>query len=77
MKLGLNLGYAPPGTNPADLAPLVIEVLKAGDIVMIKGSLGSRMGPIVKALQHLSARQNMSETGASRNGTLRAASAQG
>src|SRR3954454_23355302 len=23
MKLGLNLGYAPPGTNPAELAPLV------------------------------------------------------
>src|SRR4051795_9647551 len=23
MKLGLNLGYAPPGTNPAELTPLV------------------------------------------------------
>src|SRR5205807_6867793 len=23
MKLGVNLGYAPPGTNPADLVPLV------------------------------------------------------
>jgi hypothetical protein len=44
---------------------------------MVKGSLGSRMGPIVKALQRLSARQNMSETGAPRNGTLRTASAQG
>ena len=25
MKLGLSLGYAPPGTNPADLFPLVQE----------------------------------------------------
>src|SRR5437763_15000846 len=25
MKLGLSLGYAPPGTNPADLFPLVEE----------------------------------------------------
>ena len=53
------------------------RAIRGGDAIMIKGSLGSRMGPIVKALQHLSARQNMSETGASRNGTLRAASAQG
>jgi UDP-N-acetylmuramoyl-tripeptide--D-alanyl-D-alanine ligase len=53
-----------------------LSAIRGGDAVMIKGSLGSRMGPIVKALQRLSARQNMSETGASRNGTLRA-SAQG
>ncbi|HZS30830.1 MAG TPA: LLM class F420-dependent oxidoreductase [Gaiellaceae bacterium] len=30
MKLGLNLGYAPPGTNPADLAPLVQEAERLG-----------------------------------------------
>jgi len=30
VKLGLNLGYAPPGTNPADLAPLVQEAERLG-----------------------------------------------
>jgi F420-dependent oxidoreductase-like protein len=30
MKLGLNLGYAPPGTNPADLFPLVEEAERLG-----------------------------------------------
>ena len=32
------------------LEPLVLEAIRGGDVVMIKGSLGSRMGPIVKAL---------------------------
>ena len=30
MKLGLNLGYAAPGTNPADLVPLVQEAERLG-----------------------------------------------
>ncbi|HET7568186.1 MAG TPA: LLM class F420-dependent oxidoreductase [Gaiellaceae bacterium] len=30
MKLGLNLGYAPPGTNPAELAPLAQEAERLG-----------------------------------------------
>jgi len=30
MKLGLNLGYAPPGTNPASLVPLVQEAERLG-----------------------------------------------
>ena len=30
MKLGVNLGYAPPGTNPADLVPLVQEAERLG-----------------------------------------------
>ncbi|MDX6479895.1 MAG: hypothetical protein QOG85_405 [Gaiellaceae bacterium] len=30
MKLGLNLGYAPPGTNPAELVPLVQEAERLG-----------------------------------------------
>ncbi len=30
MKLGLNLGYAPPGTNPADLVPLAQEAERLG-----------------------------------------------
>jgi F420-dependent oxidoreductase-like protein len=30
MKLGVNLGYAPPGTNPASLVPLVQEAERLG-----------------------------------------------
>ena len=30
MKLGVNLGYAPPGTNPADLVPLVQHAEELG-----------------------------------------------
>ena len=30
MKLGVNLGYAPPGTNPAELVPLVQEAERLG-----------------------------------------------
>lgn len=32
------------------LEPLVLDAIRAGDVVMVKGSLGSRMGPLVKAL---------------------------
>ncbi|WP_376986582.1 UDP-N-acetylmuramoylalanyl-D-glutamyl-2,6-diaminopimelate--D-alanyl-D-alanine ligase [Bosea sp. R86505] len=32
------------------LEPLVLDTVRSGDVIMIKGSLGSRMGPIVKAL---------------------------
>ena len=32
------------------LEPLVMDAIRAGDVVMVKGSLGSRMGPIVKAV---------------------------
>jgi UDP-N-acetylmuramoyl-tripeptide--D-alanyl-D-alanine ligase len=35
----------------ADLQPDVLDALRAGDALMIKGSLGSRMGPIVTALK--------------------------
>jgi UDP-N-acetylmuramoyl-tripeptide--D-alanyl-D-alanine ligase len=41
-------GYA---ESAAALEPLVLSAIRAGDAVMIKGSLGSRMGPIAKALQ--------------------------
>jgi UDP-N-acetylmuramoyl-tripeptide--D-alanyl-D-alanine ligase len=34
-----------------ELAPLVGRAVKAGDVVMVKGSAGSRMGLVVKALQ--------------------------
>jgi UDP-N-acetylmuramoyl-tripeptide--D-alanyl-D-alanine ligase len=44
-------GYA---ETSAALEPLVLGAITAGDAVMIKGSLGSRMGPIVQALQRRS-----------------------
>jgi len=41
-------GYA---ENSAALEPQVLRAIRTGDVVMVKGSLGSRMAPIVKALQ--------------------------
>jgi len=41
-------GYA---ENSAALEAEVLKAITAGDAVMVKGSLGSRMAPIVKALQ--------------------------
>jgi UDP-N-acetylmuramoyl-tripeptide--D-alanyl-D-alanine ligase len=38
-------------TTSAELQPLILDEMRAGDAVMIKGSLGSRMGPIVMALK--------------------------
>jgi UDP-N-acetylmuramoyl-tripeptide--D-alanyl-D-alanine ligase len=35
----------------AALEPQVLAAIRPGDAIMIKGSLGSRMGPIVKALE--------------------------
>ena len=32
------------------LLPLVAAALRPGDLVLVKGSLGSRMGPLVAAL---------------------------
>jgi UDP-N-acetylmuramoyl-tripeptide--D-alanyl-D-alanine ligase len=40
-------GYA---VTSAALEPDVLGALRAGDAIMVKGSLGSKMGPIVKAL---------------------------
>ncbi len=40
-------GYA---DSAAALQPQVVAAVRDGDAVMVKGSLGSRMGPIVKAL---------------------------
>ena len=42
-------GYA---DTSAALEPLVLAAVQPGDAVMVKGSLGSRMAPIVKALQN-------------------------
>ena len=35
----------------SDIEAAVIETIRPGDIVMVKGSNGSRMGPIVAALK--------------------------
>jgi UDP-N-acetylmuramoyl-tripeptide--D-alanyl-D-alanine ligase len=35
------------------LVPAVVEAVRAGDVVLVKGSLGSRMAPIVEALRAL------------------------
>jgi UDP-N-acetylmuramoyl-tripeptide--D-alanyl-D-alanine ligase len=48
-------GYA---ESSALLEPQVLAAMRAGDAIMVKGSLGSRMGPIVRALErHYSGRQ--------------------
>jgi UDP-N-acetylmuramoyl-tripeptide--D-alanyl-D-alanine ligase len=52
-------GYA---EDSAALEPQVLSAVGASDVVMVKGSLGSRMAPIVKALQKLSVRRDMLET---------------
>jgi UDP-N-acetylmuramoyl-tripeptide--D-alanyl-D-alanine ligase len=76
-------GYA---DDSAALQAQVLSAIRAGDAVMVKGSLGSRMAPIVKALQKLSARQesgkdtsetDTSEAGAPEKDAFEAASAQG
>lgn len=43
-------GYA---ETAAELEPSVLDAIRDGDAVMVKGSLGSKMGPLVKALQRL------------------------
>jgi UDP-N-acetylmuramoyl-tripeptide--D-alanyl-D-alanine ligase len=45
---GARGGYA---ETAAALEPTVVEAIRAGDAMMVKGSLGSKMGPIVKALE--------------------------
>jgi len=37
--------------DSSELAPRLLEAVKAGDVVMIKGSLGSRMGPLAEAVR--------------------------
>jgi UDP-N-acetylmuramoyl-tripeptide--D-alanyl-D-alanine ligase len=51
-------GYA---DTAAALEPQVVAAIRAGDAVMVKGSLGSRMGPIVKALERRYVRHEAGE----------------
>jgi UDP-N-acetylmuramoyl-tripeptide--D-alanyl-D-alanine ligase len=69
LPAGRRGGYA---EDSAALEAHVLSAIRAGDAVMVKGSLGSRMAPIVKALQKLSAPSDRSATDA-----LQASSAQG
>jgi UDP-N-acetylmuramoyl-tripeptide--D-alanyl-D-alanine ligase len=41
-------GYA---KAPEELAPILLAGVKPGDVVMVKGSFGSRMAPLVEALK--------------------------
>jgi UDP-N-acetylmuramoyl-tripeptide--D-alanyl-D-alanine ligase len=50
-------GYA---ETAALLEPQVLAAIRTGDTVMVKGSLGSRMGPIVKALERRYSRREAS-----------------
>ena len=60
LPAGRRGGYA---ENSTALETQVLSAVRAGDVVMIKGSFGSRMAPIVKALQQLAARHESSDAG--------------
>jgi UDP-N-acetylmuramoyl-tripeptide--D-alanyl-D-alanine ligase len=50
LPAGQRGGYA---EDSAALEPQVVSAIRAGDVVMVKGSNGSRMAPIVKALRRV------------------------
>ncbi len=58
LPAGRRGGYA---EDSAALEAQVLPVVRAGDVVMVKGSLGSRMAPIVKALQRAYPHRNALE----------------
>jgi UDP-N-acetylmuramoyl-tripeptide--D-alanyl-D-alanine ligase len=64
LPAGQRGGYAEDSTA---LEAQILPAIRGGDVIMVKGSLGSRMAPIVKALQRVYPR----------HGTLEEASAQG
>jgi len=66
-------GYA---EDSAALEPQVLAAIRAGDVAMVKGSLGSGMASIVKALQRTYPRQDKLE-GTLEDHALEGASAQG
>jgi UDP-N-acetylmuramoyl-tripeptide--D-alanyl-D-alanine ligase len=58
---GARGGYA---ESSAALEPAVLDSIRAGDAVMVKGSLGSKMGPIVKTIERQFAKQAARERAA-------------
>jgi UDP-N-acetylmuramoyl-tripeptide--D-alanyl-D-alanine ligase len=69
LPAGRRGGYA---EDAAALQSQILSAVRAGDAVMVKGSLGSRMAPIVKALQRAYPRRRGRE-----DDTLEPVSAQG
>jgi UDP-N-acetylmuramoyl-tripeptide--D-alanyl-D-alanine ligase len=59
LPAGRRGGYA---EDSAALEAQALSAVRAGDVVMVKGSLGSRTAPIVKALQRLPVRHDRLET---------------
>ncbi|PWC34677.1 UDP-N-acetylmuramoylalanyl-D-glutamyl-2, 6-diaminopimelate--D-alanyl-D-alanine ligase [Azospirillum sp. TSO35-2] len=53
--------------SSVDLAPIVGAAVKGGDVIMVKGSLGSRTGLIVDALAALDTRRESGDKAASRS----------
>ncbi len=77
LPAGRRGGYA---DDAAALEAQVLPAIRAGDAVMVKGSLGSRMAPIVKALQRAYPRQDTAEEDTAEDtieGAREGASAQG
>ncbi len=56
------------GASSEAILPQVIDVIRPGDAVMVKGSLGSRMAPIVTALKALEISHNGAATQRAANG---------
>ena len=51
-------GYA---EDAKALEPQVIETVRGGDVIMVKGSYGSKMGPLVQSLQRIYARATLEQ----------------
>jgi len=47
LPAGRQGGYA---KSSEELSPKLLEAVGPGDVIMVKGSLGSRMAPLVEAL---------------------------
>ena len=59
-----------------ELAPIVTGTVKGGDVIMVKGSLGSRTGLIVDALAALDSGRESEDKAASRTTNQPQAAAQ-
>ncbi|AWU94155.1 UDP-N-acetylmuramoylalanyl-D-glutamyl-2,6-diaminopimelate--D-alanyl-D-alanine ligase [Azospirillum ramasamyi] len=63
--------------SSVDLAPIVTAAVKGGDVIMVKGSLGSRTGLVVDALAALDSGRESEDKAASRTTNQPQAAAQG